>query len=566
MKKENLAGVQLFDFSENRPKLNTSETNSSKKINDISLLSNNIENVTANQSNRFHCNICDIFLNAKVVFDQHLVGQKHLKRVTQGNQPVESIAEANSDKLCFKCEICNILNLSKYSHAQHVLGQRHLKKLAELNKGNPEITVEKMVTESDIIIDKNPTGKKNKKIRRKPKINSNEANGNDMSKASGDKVIEMVRCEVCDLNLVTKDQLTIHLSGKKHLKKLNSVTSGEASSSSKKQTDEEKFQHLNIAWDKYKVVNQLISDSEVSTATGEKYEFYCSLCKKYMQRKMQLVDHLKSKKHHRKIYEKRVGVSQANNGNPVDQLSKKQIKKGLMNRPKSFVPSSNPPTLSALRFGNKFNKPQNQNNSYNSTNQASYSNFNNTPIMPNSSSYQSQQVSMPNQMSNFQPGQASFKTAPVVYNQYNSIKRKSPGIDNSYPNYMENNNMDTIKYRKNNDSIAVSNSNQEQYYNQSMYNTVQTDNTNWQMSSQPHFQSANLTNPNLKPISNPNNASASNNVAGSSINQTGSNPNDPYQGYSYNMFSNTQYPYGMQYPASAYQNPADNNQQNNMNR
>lgn len=50
------------------------------------------------------------------------------------------------------------------------------------------------------------------------------------------------------------------------------------------------FAHLNIAWDKYKIANQLIQPGDSMVSTGEKFEFYCEMCKKYMQRKMQLVD------------------------------------------------------------------------------------------------------------------------------------------------------------------------------------------------------------------------------------------------------------------------------------
>ena len=40
---------------------------------------------------------------------------------------------------------------------------------------------------------------------------------------------ETFKCDVCNLNLTTKDQLTIHLSGKKHLKKLNFSGAGTSS-------------------------------------------------------------------------------------------------------------------------------------------------------------------------------------------------------------------------------------------------------------------------------------------------------------------------------------------------
>ena len=50
--------------------------------------------------------------------------------------------------------------------------------------------------------------------------------------------------------------------------------------------DDEKYAHLNIAWDKYRIVDT----QSIPEAMRGKYEFYCVLCNKYMQKKPQLVD------------------------------------------------------------------------------------------------------------------------------------------------------------------------------------------------------------------------------------------------------------------------------------
>ena len=131
------------------------------------------------------------------------------------------------------------------------------------------------------------------------------------------------RCNVCNIKLLSADQLSAHLVGKKHLKKLNSMSLGNTGSASAstmsssnikskklngrnalssifsflfvalkiidlmmmiKTDDDKKFDHLNIAWSKY------VIDDEMRKATDGKYEFYCTLCKKYIQRKLQLVD------------------------------------------------------------------------------------------------------------------------------------------------------------------------------------------------------------------------------------------------------------------------------------
>ncbi len=106
-------------------------------------------------------------------------------------------------------------------------------------------------------------------------------------------------CDICNLPLLSKEQLDMHLLGKKHKSKVtklssisgpSTVTSASSINVSKKTTeDEEMFAHLNIAWDKYKIVNQTISEPRPKNI-GEEYEFYCPLCKKFMQRKLQLVD------------------------------------------------------------------------------------------------------------------------------------------------------------------------------------------------------------------------------------------------------------------------------------
>lgn len=111
------------------------------------------------------------------------------------------------------------------------------------------------------------------------------------------KIAEETKCEVCDLVLMDKDQLESHLKGKKHAKKLNMQKAQSTNVTSNKQAEKESevdpFAHLNIAWDKYKVSNQLISLPGVPQGIEDKnanFEFYCPMCKKFMQRKIQLVD------------------------------------------------------------------------------------------------------------------------------------------------------------------------------------------------------------------------------------------------------------------------------------
>lgn len=48
--------------------------------------------------------------------------------------------------------------------------------------------------------------------------------------------------------------------------------------------EEDQFENLNIAWNKYTV------KAELKQQLKGKYDFYCELCKKFMQKKLQLVD------------------------------------------------------------------------------------------------------------------------------------------------------------------------------------------------------------------------------------------------------------------------------------
>lgn len=114
-----------------------------------------------------------------------------------------------------------------------------------------------------------------------------------MTQEVATKIPEEIKCEVCNLVLVNKGQLEIHLKGKKHAKKLNmSTTTPTSNKKAENKSEVDTFAHLNIAWDKYRVSNQLISLPGVPEGVEDKnciFEFYCSMCKKFMQRRMQLV-------------------------------------------------------------------------------------------------------------------------------------------------------------------------------------------------------------------------------------------------------------------------------------
>ena len=135
------------------------------------------------------------------------------------------------------------------------------------------------------------------------------------------------------------------------------------------------------------------------------------------------IKHLKSKKHHQKIQEKRVGGTPATLAN----LSKKQINRGLNKRPIKFKASTNAPTLSQLKAGLNHMKPPNANSfpAYNS------GSFQQQPQQLMHQQFDSSFQQIPDQFSN----QTTVKASPLQYNNQqfanNTTKRKPLGNDDS---------------------------------------------------------------------------------------------------------------------------------------
>ena len=265
--------------------------------------------------------------------------------------------------------------------------------------------------------------------------------------------------------------------------------------------DDEKFAHLNIAWEKYKIVDP------TKSATGTSYDFYCSLCNKYMQRKMQLVDvslkakkknelfiiqkynssimkslfsnrvllkikkkkHLKSKKHHRKIYEKK--SKDAAGGGAVDIGPKPQFNKKPGNqanknfkKPINFVPSQSATTTQSGYFNNqkKIDTMPNYSN-YNSVNnnfgyafanqQAQKTAANNNQSFDYTGGFSKAAVQ--------KPTTTAYPASAFYQNQQNlqpNFKRKSNGLSNiSNNNKSDDYEGTNAKFRRNNESVPIGN-------------------------------------------------------------------------------------------------------------
>jgi len=98
---------------------------------------------TATTNNkRYYCEACNIHMNSQCVYDQHLIGKQHLKKTLsiQQPQPVSKIktktavAEVASTKQqeVFSCELCSVIGTSKEQIDMHLVGKRHLSKVSEI--------------------------------------------------------------------------------------------------------------------------------------------------------------------------------------------------------------------------------------------------------------------------------------------------------------------------------------------------------------------------------------------------------------------------------------------------
>ncbi|CAF1145618.1 unnamed protein product, partial [Brachionus calyciflorus] len=94
------------------------------------------------------------------------------------------------------CDACNIILNSKSTYDQHISGSKHKKKAQSLG-----LTLTQPAQTVPIQHQKN-------------ELPTQELIGPS-------KQLSQYNCDICNLNLQSKDQLDSHLSGKKHKKKLN---------------------------------------------------------------------------------------------------------------------------------------------------------------------------------------------------------------------------------------------------------------------------------------------------------------------------------------------------------
>ena len=64
--------------------------------------------------------------------------------------------------------------------------------------------------------------------------NNKNSTINQLNTKIDDKTFEEFKCDICNLSLISKDQLTIHLAGKKHLKRAQANCSDKSDPNTKK--------------------------------------------------------------------------------------------------------------------------------------------------------------------------------------------------------------------------------------------------------------------------------------------------------------------------------------------
>nr|GEX08408.1 zinc finger RNA-binding protein-like [Tanacetum cinerariifolium] len=134
-----------------------------------------------------------------------------------------------------KCEICNIKCGTQGVLERHKLGKKHLKRLQKQPKNTPVLQCEifnNITCGTQGVVERHKLGKKHLKTAQKlaeasaidkPLADTNglkNATSECGSSSSSGKKSATFQCEVCKISCNSNEILNMHLSGKKHLKKL----------------------------------------------------------------------------------------------------------------------------------------------------------------------------------------------------------------------------------------------------------------------------------------------------------------------------------------------------------
>jgi hypothetical protein len=168
------------------------------------------------------CEICNVECSSESTYKQHILGQKHLKKL--------KISQMETSKDAFKCHVCLLDFVSLDQLQLHQTGKKHKKKaklqLPTNEPTNLDIKMDNSNANSDLITIDND-GNKSDVIMENSATNSDtkiENNYINPCTIMVNNEVMFYRCEICDLTALTQSQLDTHLNGKKHLKKLKQLS------------------------------------------------------------------------------------------------------------------------------------------------------------------------------------------------------------------------------------------------------------------------------------------------------------------------------------------------------
>ncbi|KAK4284933.1 hypothetical protein QN277_001697 [Acacia crassicarpa] len=142
--------------------------------------------------NPVRCEVCKIDFNSKCVFEEHISGKKHRKKMQLHSNPSNTILSGTSNVKNVQVQDCSVQGQEPFVDAGKDL---KFKKRKLLSGGEAEHN-------DQVDLTSNNDGIGSKKV----------------------KVTQCTRCEICMVNCDTKDIYITHLSGKKHLRNLKKVS------------------------------------------------------------------------------------------------------------------------------------------------------------------------------------------------------------------------------------------------------------------------------------------------------------------------------------------------------
>jgi hypothetical protein len=174
------------------------------------------------QNSQFRCKLCDVSCPNEFSLQQHLQGEKHMKRLAASGQggiaPVttnENIVETTAHQ--FHCAICNINCMNEFSLLQHLAGEKHKKKV----QGTSPVLQCKVcdvTCSSEFSLLQHLSGAPHKK-------RIAEGSGNTSSTSAAAAVPEQPQeqqwyCDACRVGCPTEESYKQHINGKRHKKKV----------------------------------------------------------------------------------------------------------------------------------------------------------------------------------------------------------------------------------------------------------------------------------------------------------------------------------------------------------